>query len=69
MITKKTYPAHTKTEVISARVPKPLIKKIDKLCSDTGRTRSDVINQILDFYFSEYLTLEPVDDFNFDTIE
>lgn len=62
MITKRKYPIHTETVVVSARIPVSLLNKIDKICSDTGRSRSDVITQIIgnyDFSFwSEFDTVE-----------
>lgn len=53
MITKRKYPVGTISKIVSARMPVPLIKKIDKLCSETGRSKSDIINHILEDYFNK----------------
>lgn len=69
MITKRKYPIHTKTIIVSARVPVSLLNKIDKVCSDTGRSRSDVIEQVLSDYFSSEYTDFDLKEMNFDTVE
>ena len=37
------------TSVVSLRMPDELIKKIDKVCEETGRTRNEIIIKCLDF--------------------
>lgn len=69
MITKRKYPIHTKTKVVSARIPEELLKKVDLICKATGRSRSDVITQILGDYSFEYNAMEIKCDFDFDTTE
>lgn len=67
-ISKRAFPIHTDTVIVSARVPKSLIEKIDKLCKRTGRSRSDVVGQILNSYFSEYVEVK-LDKVDFDTTD
>ena len=52
-ISKRAYPIHTDTVIVSARVPVSLLNKIDKICTDTGRSRSDIVGQILDNYLTK----------------
>jgi len=68
-ISKRNYPIHTETIVISARVPKSLLNNIDKLCKQTGRSRSDIVTQILTKYFLNEYTEIKSDEFNFETVE
>lgn len=56
-ITKRRYPIHSETKVISARVPLSILNKVDHICSVTGRSRSDVISQIIE----EYIFFETVE--------
>lgn len=37
------------SSVISARIPIELIKKIDSIAEETGRTRNEIIMECLDF--------------------
>ena len=37
------------TSVVSLRMPDELIKKIDVVCEQTGRTRNEIIIKCLDF--------------------
>lgn len=37
------------TAVVSARLPLDLIKKIDNICEQTGRTKNEVIQMCLEF--------------------
>ena len=52
-ISRRKYPLGTVSKILSARVPVPLLNQLDMLCSETGRSRSDVLNQILQEYFKE----------------
>ncbi len=53
MITKRKYPIHSSTVIVSARVPKEIADKLNYLCLKTGRSKSDVIIQILDDYLGD----------------
>lgn len=33
---------------IAIRIPAPLMKRLDEFCAKTGRTRSDVVREVLD---------------------
>lgn len=37
------------TSVVSLRMPDELIKKVDNVCEQTGRTRNEIIIKCLDF--------------------
>lgn len=50
-ISKRKYPFGTITKIVSARIPIYLVEKISKLCRCTGRSKSDVLTQIIDSYF------------------
>ena len=67
-ISKRAYPIHTDTLIVSARVPVSLMEKIDRICSETGRSRSDVVGRILDNFFAEYTDFA-LSDIDFDTVE
>ena len=47
IISSKKYTGET--AVVSARLPVDLIKKIDKICEATGRTKNEVIQMCLEF--------------------
>lgn len=47
IISSKKY--REETSVVSARVPCDLIKKIDNVAENTGRTRNEVIQMCLEF--------------------
>ena len=47
IISSKKYMG--KTAVVSARLPIDLIKKLDKICEATGRTKNEVIQMCLEF--------------------
>lgn len=47
VISSKKYTGET--AVVSARLPLGLIKKIDKICDATGRTKNEVIQMCLEF--------------------
>ena len=47
IISSKKY--RGETSVVSARLPIDLIKKIDKICEVTGRTKNEVIQMCLEF--------------------
>lgn len=47
-IPKRTYPIHTDTVIVSTRIPVTLAKQLDAVCAETGRSRSDVIQKILE---------------------
>lgn len=42
-------PAFGKTSVVSARLPDELIKKLDEVAKQTGRTRNELIQMSIDF--------------------
>lgn len=52
-------PAVGKSSVISVRIPDDTIKSLDKLASDTGRTRNELILKCIDYALSN---LEIADD-------
>ncbi len=37
------------TSVVSARIPNDLIKHLDDICDETGRTRNEVVQMCLEF--------------------
>lgn len=37
------------TAVVSARLPNDLIRRIDEICEETGRTRNEIIQMCLEF--------------------
>lgn len=47
VIEKKTYKGET--SVISARIPRDLITKIDEIATVTGRNRNEIIQLCLEF--------------------
>ena len=47
IIQQKKYTGET--AVVSARLPLDLIKKIDNICEQTGRTKNEVIQMCLEF--------------------
>ena len=53
-ISKRKYPIGTPTHIISARVPLSLINKLNVVCKETGRSKSDIITQILEEFISDY---------------
>ncbi len=46
-ITSKKYTGNT--EIVSTRLPKSLVEKINDLAKDKGRSRSDIIERCLIF--------------------
>lgn len=42
-------PAFGKTSVVSARLPDEMIKKLDEVAKQTGRTRNELIQMSIDF--------------------
>ena len=42
-------PAFGKTSVVSARLPDEMIKKLDEVAKQTGRTRIELIQMSIDF--------------------
>ena len=42
-------PAFGKTSVVSARLPDDMIKKLDEISKETGRTRNELISLCIDF--------------------
>ena len=42
-------PAFGKTSVVSARVPDDMIKRLDEISKETGRTRNELISLCIDF--------------------
>lgn len=45
-------PAVGKSTVISVRIPDKMIKSLDELASDTGRTRNELILKCIDYALS-----------------
>ena len=42
-------PAFGKTSVVSARLPDDMIKRLDEISKETGRTRNELISLCIDF--------------------
>ena len=52
------------TAVVSARLPNDLIKALDKLAEDTGRTRNEIIQRCLEFSVENVAIKNERDDNN-----
>lgn len=46
-ITKKKYTGES--SVISMRLPKDMVKDLDKIAADTGRTRNELLTMSIEF--------------------
>ncbi len=47
IITSRKYTGET--SIISMRIPKDMLKDIDKIADETGRTRNELLTTCLDF--------------------
>ena len=56
IIEKKQYKGET--SVISTRLPIEVIKDLDKIASDTGRTRNDIVQLCLEFAIEKIIIKE-----------
>ena len=56
IIEKKQYKGDT--SVISTRLPIEIIKDLDKIASDTGRTRNDIVQECLEFAIEKIIIKE-----------
>lgn len=48
-VVRPRKPAFGKTSVVSARLPKDMIEKLDKVAEKTGRTRNELIQMCIDY--------------------
>ncbi len=58
-IEQKKYKGET--SVISARLPIELIKEIDKIANETGRTRNEVLTICLEFSLENIEVKNPIE--------
>ena len=56
IIEKKQYKGET--SVISTRLPIEVIKDLDKIANDTGRTRNDIVQLCLEFAIEKIIIKE-----------
>lgn len=59
-LTQKKYKGET--SVVSLRLPVELVKRIDDVSNETGRTRNDVIIKCLDFALDNVVIEEENDN-------
>lgn len=57
IITPRKYTGET--AIISMRIPKDMLKDIDKIADETGRTRNELLTTCLDFSLKN---MEVIDD-------
>ena len=57
IITSRKYTGET--AIISMRIPKDMLKDIDKIADETGRTRNELLTTCLDFSLKN---MEVIDD-------
>ncbi len=49
LIIRPRKPAYGKTSIVSARIPDDMLKRLDSICQQTGRTRNELLVTCVEF--------------------